>query len=406
MEITYTLTKDDLSAFRRFHAQHRAKWRGVTRFTSGLLVVLWVVQLLIITRIAREESFLLALGPRAWGFVFQMHRHFLVGFLLYTLYLAYSLWGQKFLAARQGMDAASLRETKHVRISPEGVEAASAREHVKRAWSDIPDVGSDRDYVYLYTTGVTAIVVPRRAFPSSQQSQAFEAQARAFKADPFLSTAQAADEADSAAVWPPRPTFSAPEERPAPLAPELQDVPGAVRLHYVTTKADLLRAQRVFLPRQRQALLSIFLPYGLASALWTFRRLPPAEAVVLSLLIATIGTALTLAWATHKTLTQRFARFPQGRPCETIARPDLLCDTTPDGRKIYLWPDVSAIQMQGGDVYVLTRGAGGAVIPRTAFPNRGEAEAYTRQLRGFWQAGKDAQAAPSAPSISMPSPKN
>ncbi len=403
MEVTYTLTKDDLSAFRRFHARHGTKWGTLNRFISGLLIVLWFAQALLIARIAQADRYLLALGPRAWGFVFQMHQHFLGGFLLYTLYLAYSLWGQKLLAARQSSSAALLHQTKRLRISAEGVEVAAPQEHLKRAWSDIPKVGSDRDCVYLYTTSATAIVVPRRAFPILEQSQAFESQARAFQADPYLAAAPNSDTAGSNAVWPPPPAFSAAGKPQASLVPELQDVPGALHIRYVTTKADLIRAQWFFVPRQTQALLSIFLPYALASTLWTFRHLPPAHAVVWSLVIAVVGTLLTIAWATHKTLTQRFARFPQGRACETVARPDLLCDVTPEGRKIYYWPDVSAIRMQFGDVYVLTKRAGGVVIPRSAFADKAAAETYMQSLRAFWQQGRTAPfMPPSAPDAVRP----
>jgi hypothetical protein len=401
MEVTYTLTPDDLWAFQRFHAQRRAKWRGLTQFSNILLVGTWIVQLLLIVRIAYGLRYLLAFGPHVWGFVLHHHQHLLLNFLIFSLFLVYLLFGPRFLAMRQAPSAAVLSQPKQMRIGPEGVQVVTAQEQVRRAWSDIPDIGSDRDCVFLYLTPTTALIVPRRAFATPQQSQVFEAQARAFRADPYPAAAQKTDTAVNDAVWPPRPSMSTTSEPlPAP-APELEDVPGALRVSYVTTRADLMRSQVVFLPRQPLALLSIFIPYIFAAGIWTMMHLPPAAAIVWAVVVAAVGTVLTVAWATQKTLTQRFARFAEGRPCETIARPDLLCDVTPEGRKIYHWPDVAAIQMRFGDVYVLTKGAGGMVIPRSAFPDKAAAEAWTQQLREFWRQGKDAPLAqPSAPTHS------
>ncbi len=406
MEVTYTLTPDDLSAFRRFHARHGTKWGTLNLFISGLLAVLWLVQLLLIVRIAYGLRYLLAFGPHVWGFVLHHHQHLLLNFLIFSLFLVYLLFGPRFLAMRQAPSAAVLSQPKQMRIGPEGVQVVTAQEQVRRAWSDIPDIDSDRDCVFLYLTPTTALIVPRRAFATPQQSQAFEAQARAFRADPYPATAQKTDTAVNNAVWPPRPSMSTTSEpMPAP-APELEDVPGALHVSYVTTRADLMRSQVVFLPRQPLALLSIFVPYVLAAGIWTVMHLPPAAAIVWAVVVAAVGTVLTVAWATQKTLTQRFARFAEGRPCETIARPDLLCDVTPEGRKIYHWPDVSAMRLQFGDVYVLTKGAGGMVIPRSAFPDKAAAEAWTQQLREFWRQGKDAPPARDALTNSMPSAKN
>ena len=406
MEITYTLTKEDLWAFRRFHARHKARWRVLTQISNGLLVVLWLAQLLLIIRLAQAWRLVLPLGPRAWVFLLQSHQPLFLNFLLFSLVLAYLFWGWRFLAARQGVEAFQLSQTKHLRIGPDGVEVATAQEHVQRAWRDIPDIGSDRDGVYLYLTSATALVVPRRAFGSVGQSQAFEAQARAFRADPALVAAPGTTAEDSADVWPPRPRVSATEARPLAPAPELEDVPGAIRVSYVTTKADLLRAQWVFLPRQPLALLAIFVPYVLAASVWTFLHLPPAAAVLCAVAVAALGTALTLAWVTHKALTQRFARFPEGRSCQTIARPDLLCDVFPEGRKLYYWLDVSAIQMRNGDVYVLTKGAGGVVVPRSAFPDRAAADAWVSSLRGFWQQARNNGAVQTDPRPNLPQAKN
>lgn len=403
MEVTYTLMKDDLIAFRHFHARSRAKWRGVNQFLGVVLVLMWIVQLLLIVRVVSVWRYVLPMGPKGWEFLVQAHQHLLLNFFVFSLFLAYRFWGPRLLAGRQGPTAAQLSQPKHMRIGPDGVEVAAPQEQERRAWSDIPFIGSDPDCLYLYVSPTNALVVPRRAFPTPAHAQAFEAQARAFQADPYLRTAPEADTADAAAVWPPRPTFAATQKPlPAP-APELQDVPGTLRVSYVTTKADLLRTQIVFLPRRPAALLAIFVPYVTAAGFWTLQHLPPTAAILWAVVVAFVGTLLTLAWAIQKALTRSFARFPEGRPCETIARPDLLCDVTPNGRKIYRWSDVSAIQMRGGDVYVFSKKLESMYIPRSAFADQAVAEAFVQSLRAFWQQGRTAPLAlPPAPDAVRP----
>ncbi len=398
MEVTYTLTKNDLTAFRRFHTRYVAKGGALNRLGNGFLVVLWAVLLVFIVQIAGRWYSVLLQGPRGWGFLFQTNQFLFVGFLVFSLFLAYVFWGQWRIAARLGPSAAQLSAAKHMRIGPDGVQVVTVQEQMQRAWSDIPHVRSDRDYIYLYTTSTYALVVPRRAFATPEHSQAFEAQARAFRADPYLSTAQKTEVAGDAAVWPPPPSFSKAQERPAAYAPELEDVLGALHLHYMTTKADIVRSQLFLLPRHPLILVTAFIPYAFAAFVWTLAHFPPAAAVFWTIIIAAFGALLTQAWLTYKMLNQYFARFPKGRPCHTVARSDLLCDADPDRRTILRWPEVSTVQMRLGDIYVLPKGIGGVVISRSAFANKAAAEAWTQQLRQFWQQGKD------APSVPPPAP--
>lgn len=396
MEVTYTLTPADFAAFRRFHARHGAKWRPVNQFLGVVLMMLWAVQLLICAHILSVWRSLLPLGLRAWGFLPPSAQQMLLGFVLFTLFIAYRFWGQKLLLARQGHSAAVLSQPKHLRISPEGVEVATVQEQVQRPWNEIPHVRSDLDYLYLYVTSATALVVPRRAFPTLEQSQAFEAQARAFKADPFLSTSQAANTDAESAVWPPPPVFSTSQEPPVPLTPELEDVPDTVHVSYVTNQADLIRAQWFFALCRPQALLGTFLPYVLLAGLWTFAHLPPLAAVAWAIIVAAIGTLLTLLWIIQKAAKRRFVQYAGGKPSQTIARPDLLCDISPEVKLTYYWPEIAAIHTQGRAVYVQAKSRGGVFIPRSAFADSRAAGVFARQLREWWQAGKDTQPSPAA----------
>jgi len=390
MEVTYTLTKDDLRAFRRFHVRHVAKGGALNRFGNGFLVVLWATLLVMIVQLASRWYSVLLQGPKGWGIMLQANQYLFTGFLVFSLFLAYLFWGQWLIIARLGPSAAQISAAKHMRIGPEGVQLVTKQQQVLCAWSDIPYVRSDQDYIYLYTTSTHALVVPRRAFATPEQSEAFEMQARAFRADPRLSLPQSADTAGDAKVWPPPPSFSKAQEHPPAYTPELEDVPGALHFHYAITRADMLRAQLVLVSRRPVVMLGPFITYSFVACVWTLTQFPPAAAALWTIVVGAVGALLTQAWLTYKMLNQYSARFPQGILCHTVARPDLLCAAGPNSRTIYRWPDVAAIRMRFGGVYILTKEIGGMVIPRMAFPDQAAAEASVQSLRAFWQQGKDA----------------
>ncbi len=388
VEVTYTLTKEDLWGFQRFHMSRKGKWRWLTRAGTGLFVALWVLQLWLVIRLLIEWRFAFGLGPRVWSLIFAVHQHTLVNFLIISLFLAYLLWGQKFLSVRQVTDASLLSMPKRMRIGPQGVEVVTERERVQRAWGDIRDIDSDKECLYLYMTPTNALVVPKRAFANAETAQAFEGQARAFRANPYTAGSTDTASVEAAAVWPPPPQAEA-FDAPTP-APELDDVPGALQVRYVTRKADFWRSQVFFLSRRPAALLSVFVPYALGASIWLFPRLPTLTALLWTVVGAAAATLLTLAWTTRSAINQRFARFADGRPCRTIIRPDLLCDVTPEGRTNYYWRDVQAVRVRAGDIFVLSKGHRGVVIPRTAFPDLRATREFVAAIERFQQEAQEA----------------
>lgn len=390
MEVTYTLTKDDLIAFRRFHARYGTKGRAFNRIGSGFLVALWAVLLVFIVQLVGRWHSALLQGPRGWGIMLQANPYLFTGFLIFSLFLAFLFWGQWLIVARLGPSAVQLSVSKHMQIGPDGVQVVTKQQQVLCAWSDIPHVRSDRDYVYLYTTNITGLVVLRRAFATPEQSEAFEAQARAFQSDPYLRIAQGADTPSDTAVWPPPPSFIKSQERPPAYAPELEDVSGALHFHYTLTRADVARSQLVLLPRRPLIMLGPFVTYSFVACVWTLTQFPPVAAALWTVVVAGFGALLTQAWLTYKMLNRYFARSPQGILCHTVARADLLRAAGTNSRTIYRWPDVAAIQMRFGGIYILTKEIGGVGIPRSAFADKAAAEAFVQSLRLFWQQGKDA----------------
>lgn len=83
----------------------------------------------------------------------------------------------------------------------------------------------------------------------------------------------------------------------------------------------------------------------------------------------------------HQTIKRR-TRGP--RLCTTAISPDGLRDTTPDSDKNYSWKDVKNIEFSGGDVYFLVPFSD-IFVPRSAFADVSEAEAFYQNARRLWK---------------------
>lgn len=102
MEVTYTLTREDLAAARRFHTGRHAKGRVLAALSVGVMLGLWLLEMTLLARAAGIWRDVLSQGPRGWAYAAQAHEHLLLSFSLLTLFLVHAFWGQKLLLARQG----------------------------------------------------------------------------------------------------------------------------------------------------------------------------------------------------------------------------------------------------------------------------------------------------------------
>lgn len=398
MEVTYTLTKDDMWAFWRFHARQGATRRILASLSFGVLLGLWILEVMVIVHQASVWRSVLSLGPKGWHFAFQIHEPLLLSFLLFTSYFTFKVWGIPALGLRHSTDASLFSQPMHLRIGTEGVDVVTKQEHMQRLWSEVINTGSDPHGIYIYLSKTTALVVPRRAFATLQQSHIFETEARMLGADPSVSNLQATDIAGSNAVWPPHPAVSFAHERPTALPLLAADMPGAVVLAYALTKADLMRSQWFLLPRRPLTWLGAFLPQFLLLGAGAVLIMPVVAGLLCSAGAALLFTLLSLVQSTQAAGAQHSAQFSQAHSCQAVAGPELFYATSPYGLSIYYWPDIVAVQMHRSDVYVLTKSDKALFIPRSAFADRAAAEAFMQSLRAFWQQGKN------APSVQAPAP--
>ena len=65
-------------------------------------------------------------------------------------------------------------------IEPSGLQEKGSVSESKVAWSGVEKIEDDTQYIYIFTSPLQAHVIPKRAFRSDEESQAFLGTAKAF----------------------------------------------------------------------------------------------------------------------------------------------------------------------------------------------------------------------------------
>ncbi len=156
----YELTKDDWIAFnfyRHFHSPIARRQYLRSWFSSviAVLIICLGISLLASLNSPTPGSTFVALLPLYSGVLFC---------------LVWFPWSnrrkvRKIVAGMLGEGRnRTLLGKQRVAISPEGITKSSDFDRTTVAWSGIEQVIKDKDHAYVYTSTLTAIIVPRRAF--------------------------------------------------------------------------------------------------------------------------------------------------------------------------------------------------------------------------------------------------
>jgi hypothetical protein len=160
MTAEYELTKEDWSAFNFYHHFHSptARRQYLRAWISSVLVVLLVclgVSVLASLNSPTPGSTFLSLLPLYSG----------VLFCLLWFPWAYRRKVNKIVAGMIGEGRnRTLFGKQRVTISRDSISRSSDFDQTTIAWSAIERVVKGKDYAFVYTSALTAIIVPRRAF--------------------------------------------------------------------------------------------------------------------------------------------------------------------------------------------------------------------------------------------------
>ncbi len=177
--------------------------------------------------------------------------------------------------------------------------------------------------------------------------------------------------------------------------------PQRLEVPYTSTFADLWRTNLFFMGRRPGATVYNLLALPVIGG---YFWLPPyfhqgdygGAAELAALMLA--GSAAFVAALTALFILLFLARRSGSRQCRFVVGAEGFEDVMPEKTSAALWRDVNAVEQHGGDIYFFRNkvtGKGGAkpagtFLPRSAFANPAQAQAFYETARRLWQQARDA----------------
>ena len=168
-QVSFDFTADDFVQFNLFHNRHSPEVRRWYLFGWATIpIIMWTVFLLVPAILRRD--------PQTWWQIIVATKWI---FALPLLFIAYYPWATRRRMAsllhkmlREGSNQ-SLMGPQTVTIDDKGITSQSASSTNSVAWVGVNRIARSADCGYIYTSSVSAVVVPRRAFQSDGDFMAF-----------------------------------------------------------------------------------------------------------------------------------------------------------------------------------------------------------------------------------------
>ncbi len=168
MQVDYQIVLEDLAAFSLHHARTSRFSRRRLRTSQAWGIFCTLVLVMVWPGWSKVERVLFVIG---------MGLLWLIGYPLYY----------KWAIKRNIRKIYSQSESKSVlgehtiAIEPEGVAERSGVHESRIAWSGIERIEDGGQYIYLYIGPLHAYVIPKRAFKTDTDAEAFLQQAQAYR---------------------------------------------------------------------------------------------------------------------------------------------------------------------------------------------------------------------------------
>ena len=193
LEITYDLTPDDLWQYQLYYRRHKAPVRPLLLYAlAGIAVAIYLGSVYV-----TFDSWLKSQQPQ-WAIVLYLAAmpYFFVRFLPVTKGRAV-----KIMSKRPGFFCEHIAS-----ISPEWLAEKTTVNDTKIAWITLHSLEEDESYFYFFLSKTVAYIIPKRAFTTHSEAQAFLDVSRRYWGAAKAGTPVAGEDA---ATWPPAPRLGA-----------------------------------------------------------------------------------------------------------------------------------------------------------------------------------------------------
>jgi len=166
MELTYELKPQDLAAFYEFHHDHSKAAKQVSHkvIFFGMIILSLLPGLILLTS---EDDFVTT-ARSIWPL--------LAGPVLFFVYIRWRMRSRnaKFFLrmASEGQSKDYFGESR-VHLDEEGIRDCKDSGETFRKWSSVEKIAVTPNYVFIYTSGVEAFIIPTRCFGDSQERENF-----------------------------------------------------------------------------------------------------------------------------------------------------------------------------------------------------------------------------------------
>lgn len=163
MEIKYTLTEEDYLAFNMFHVKNSTTATKSLKWQRFLMPVLFIFFAYIFSMIVDISL------------VVSLITFFIVGLLWIVFYpkYFYSVVKRQTKKMIQEGENESLLGQHHLVMTEEGLIETTSSGETSISWKGIKKFTEDDDHFYLYNSGLSAIILPKRAVNNEEEIRTF-----------------------------------------------------------------------------------------------------------------------------------------------------------------------------------------------------------------------------------------
>jgi len=168
MQVDFQITLEDVATLSVYHARTSKHTRRRMLFSQSLGIF---------------SAFVLVMVWHDWTSVERV-LYFIVMCLLWLIgYPIYYRWAIKRNARRiySQSESKSVLGEHTIAIAPDGVSERSAVGESRIAWSGVERLEEDGEYIFLYIGPLVAHVIPKRAFKTTEDANAFLHQAQSYR---------------------------------------------------------------------------------------------------------------------------------------------------------------------------------------------------------------------------------